>query len=96
MIGWILFAIIGGAIIGYLGKMVAPGDRDNIPLWLTIACGIGGVIIGNFVYAIIWHSGNTNYDGPGFDWWRHICKVVVAAVLVVLASGTSGRKKISA
>jgi len=37
--------IIAGIIIGLLGKFVAPGDRDNIPLWLTVLCGIGGVLI---------------------------------------------------
>lgn len=96
MIGWILWAIIGGIIIGLLGKLVAPGDKDNIPLWLTILCGIGGVIIGNFIYAAIWHSGNMNYNGPGFDWWRHIWQVVVAAILVVIASTVTGRNQVKA
>jgi len=30
-LGGILFLLIGGAVIGILGKMVAPGDRDRIP-----------------------------------------------------------------
>ena len=25
-------------------KFVAPGNKGNIPIWLTILCGIGGVI----------------------------------------------------
>ena len=37
--------IIGGIIIGLLGKFVAPGSRDNTPLWLTIVCGVVGVLI---------------------------------------------------
>ena len=28
--------IIGGAILGLLGRSIAPGDKDNIPTWLTI------------------------------------------------------------
>ena len=32
----ILGIIIAGLIIGLLGKFVAPGDKDNIPLWLTL------------------------------------------------------------
>ena len=87
--GLILWTIIGGIIIGFLGKWVAPGNRDNIPIWLTLVCGIGGILIGNFVYAAIW--GNTNT--PGFDWWRHIWQVVVAAILVVIASGVTGRSR---
>ena len=48
--GLILWTIIGGVIIGLLGKLVAPGDRDNIPFWLTVVCGIVGILIGNFIY----------------------------------------------
>jgi uncharacterized membrane protein YeaQ/YmgE (transglycosylase-associated protein family) len=39
----IIGVIIAGIIIGLLGKFFAPGNRDNIPFWLTIVCGIGGV-----------------------------------------------------
>ena len=38
----IIGVIIAGIVIGVLGKFVAPGDKDNIPIWLTILCGIGG------------------------------------------------------
>jgi uncharacterized membrane protein YeaQ/YmgE (transglycosylase-associated protein family) len=87
MISAILWALIGGTIIGLIGKMVAPGDKDNIPLWVTIACGIGGVLIGNVVYGSIWNS-NTN----GIDWWRHIWQVAVAAILVMAAAGVTARR----
>ena len=43
MLGTILVTLIGGIIIGALGKMLAPGDRDNIPFWLTIVCGIAAL-----------------------------------------------------
>ena len=86
----ILWTIIGGIIIGLLGKLVAPGDRDNIPLWLTILCGIGGILIGNWLYGMIWDPST-----KGVDWWRHIWQVVVAAVLVVIAAGITGRRKVA-
>ena len=38
----IIGVIIAGIIIGLLGKFFAPGNRDNIPLWLTVLCGIAG------------------------------------------------------
>lgn len=82
----ILVALIGGVIIGLLGKFVAPGDRDNIPLWLTIVCGIGGVLLGTFLYSMFFDP-TTN----GIDWWRHIWQIVVAAVLVMIASAVTGR-----
>ena len=88
MLSAILWAIIGGTIIGLLGKFVAPGDKDNIPLWLTILCGIGGVLIGNWLYTMFFNA-NTG----GIDWWRHVWQVVVAAILVVIASGVTGRSR---
>ena len=86
MLSAILWAIIGGTIIGLLGKFVAPGDKDNIPLWLTILCGIGGVLIGWFVYTLF--AGNRS---PGIDWVRWIIAIAIAAVLVVVASTITGR-----
>lgn len=82
----IIFVILVGIVIGLLGKLVAPGDKDNIPLWLTIICGIGGVIIGWYVYSAFGGNGSN-----GVDWVRWIVAVIVAAVLVVVASTVTGR-----
>ena len=84
----IIGVIVAGIVIGLLGKFVAPGNRDNIPLWLTILCGIGGVIIGWYVYAAF-GGGHTS----GVDWVRWIVAIVVAAVLVVIASALTGRSR---
>jgi uncharacterized membrane protein YeaQ/YmgE (transglycosylase-associated protein family) len=82
----IVGVIIAGIIIGLLGKLVAPGDKDNIPLWLTVLCGIGGVIIGWFIYSAFGGNGSN-----GVDWTRWIVAIVVSAVLVVIASTVTGR-----
>ena len=87
-LGSILVTLIGGVIIGLLGKFVAPGDRDNIPLWLTILCGIGGVILGWFLYTAFGGDGS-----PGIDWVRWLIAIAVAAVLVVIASTLTGRNR---
>ena len=79
---WV-FVIIAGIIIGLLGKFVAPGSRDNTPLWLTILCGIVGVLIG---YGWL---GGTN----GFDWLAFFVSIVIAAVLVMIAATVTGRAK---
>ena len=84
----IIGVIIAGIIIGVLGKFVAPGDKDNIPIWLTILCGIGGVIIGWFVYTALGGDGS-----PGIDWVRWLIAIAIAAVLVVIASTLTGRSK---
>ena len=84
----IIGVIIAGIIIGLLGKFVAPGDKDNIPLWLTILCGIGGVILGWYIYTLFGGDGS-----PGIDWVRWLIAIAVAAVLVMIASVATGRSR---
>jgi uncharacterized membrane protein YeaQ/YmgE (transglycosylase-associated protein family) len=84
----IIGVIVAGIIIGVLGKFVAPSHRDNIPLWLTILCGIGGVIIGWYVYVLLGGNGS-----PGIDWVRWLIAIAVAAVLVVIASTVTAKTK---
>ena len=91
-VGDILMALIGGTIVGLLGKAVAPGDRDKIPLWLTILCGIGGVMLGTWLYTDV---AGFNATTSGIDWWRHIWQIAAAAVLVVITAGVTGRDKVS-
>src|SRR4051794_371149 len=84
----IIGVIIAGIIIGLLGKFVAPGNRDNIPLWLTVLCGIGGVLIGYYLAAALGVEAT-----KGIDWIRWIISIVVAAVLVVVAASVTGRSR---
>jgi uncharacterized membrane protein YeaQ/YmgE (transglycosylase-associated protein family) len=76
-IGDLLIALIGGTTIGLLGKWVSPTARDEMPLWLTIICGIGGVLIGTYLY-----SRFVGPTIPGVDWWRHVWQVAAAIILV--------------
>ncbi len=82
----IIGVIVAGIIIGLLGKFVAPGDKDNIPIWLTLLCGIGGVILGWYIYSAFGGNGSS-----GVDWVRWIVAILTAAVLVVIASTVTGR-----
>ena len=82
----IIGLIVAGIIIGLLGKFVAPGDKDNIPLWLTVLCGIGGVLIGYYLAAALGVDAT-----DGIDWVRWIISIAVAAVLVIAASTITGR-----
>ena len=84
----IIGILVAGLIIGLLGKLIAPGDKDNTPLWLTLLCGIGGVLLGLVVYQAFGGDGS-----PGVDWTRWAVSIVIAAVLVVLASTLTGRSR---
>ncbi|MBA3368659.1 MAG: GlsB/YeaQ/YmgE family stress response membrane protein [Geodermatophilaceae bacterium] len=85
----IIVLLVAGVIIGLLGKLVAPGDRDNIPLWLTVLCGIAGVLIGYYVYGAFGGS-----ETDGIDWVRWIVSIVVAAILVMIASAVTSKRGI--
>ena len=76
----ILGIIIAGLIIGLLGRFIAPGDKDNIPLWLAL-CGIGGVLLGWVTYDAF--GGD---ETSGVDWVRWLVAIAVSTVLVVIAS----------
>jgi uncharacterized membrane protein YeaQ/YmgE (transglycosylase-associated protein family) len=84
----ILFYLVVGTIVGLLGKFFAPGDKDNIPLWLTIVCGIGGMVIGDVIYRAFGGNGSR-----GLDWTQGIVTVLTAMVLVMIASGLTGRRR---
>lgn len=86
MIVDLIVLIIGGIIIGFLGKLVAPGDKDNTPVWLTILCGIGGILLGYWIYSFFGGDGSN-----GVDWVRWIVAIITSAVLVVIASTVTGR-----
>ncbi|MGI8721380.1 MAG: GlsB/YeaQ/YmgE family stress response membrane protein [Geodermatophilaceae bacterium] len=85
----IIVLLVAGVIIGLLGKLVAPGDRDNIPLWLTVLCGIGGVLIGYYVYGAFGGS-----ETDGIDWVRWIVSIILAAILVMIASAVTSKRGI--
>ena len=88
MVAALLWSVIGGTVLGLLGKLVAPGNRDEVPLWATILCGIGGCLVGDFLYRQVFDP-----QTLGVDWWRHGWQVAVAAVLVMAAATLSGRRQ---
>jgi uncharacterized membrane protein YeaQ/YmgE (transglycosylase-associated protein family) len=82
----ILFYLVVGTIVGLLGKLIAPGDRDNIPFWLTIVCGIGGMVLGGVIYRAFGGDGS-----DGLDWTLGLVAVLTAVVLVMVAATVTGR-----
>ena len=87
-ISTILFYLIVGTIVGLLGKFLAPGDKDNIPFWLVIVCGIGGMLLGDVIYRAFGGDGSR-----GLDWTQGLVTVLTAMVLVIVAAVATGRTK---
>ncbi|MEJ7725703.1 MAG: GlsB/YeaQ/YmgE family stress response membrane protein [Actinomycetes bacterium] len=85
----IIVVLIAGVIIGLLGKFVAPGNRDNIPLWLTVICGIVGVLVGYWIATAL-DVGETS----GVDWLRWLISIAVAAVAVMIAASVTSRRTV--
>lgn len=71
----ILGVVIGGALIGSLGKLLS--SSKNIPLWLTILCGVGGAVGGWMLFGL------TDDEVAGYGWLRWIVAGGVAAAVVI-------------
>jgi uncharacterized membrane protein YeaQ/YmgE (transglycosylase-associated protein family) len=84
----IITALIIGAIVGALGRLVVPG-KQNMPIWLTIVVGIIAAFIGTALAHAVGISTNT----PGVDWGELLCQVIVAAIGVALVAGLYGRSR---
>lgn len=76
MIAILLWALIAGVILGYLGKLLLPG-RQRIPAWTTILAGVAAALVGGFIADAL-GVGQTR----GIDWWRHIIQVILAVVAI--------------
>ncbi|MBL8926966.1 MAG: GlsB/YeaQ/YmgE family stress response membrane protein [Pseudonocardia sp.] len=83
----IITAIIIGAIIGALGRLVVPG-RQPIPIWLTIVVGIVAAFIGTWLAGALGISTST----PGIDWLELLVQVIVAAIGVVIVANLYARR----
>jgi uncharacterized membrane protein YeaQ/YmgE (transglycosylase-associated protein family) len=53
---FILFILLWGLVIGGLARLAIPGP-DPMPIWMTIAIGIGGSLIGGIVTRIFFGTG---------------------------------------
>jgi uncharacterized membrane protein YeaQ/YmgE (transglycosylase-associated protein family) len=84
----IIAAIVIGAIIGVLARLVLPG-RQAIGILLTIVIGILGALIGTWLAQQV---GVATTDG--IDWIEILFQVGVAAVGIALVSGLSRRRTV--
>ncbi|GAA3239931.1 transglycosylase [Pseudonocardia petroleophila] len=86
----IITAIVIGAIIGVLARLILPG-KQNIPIWLTIVVGIVAALLGTFLARALGLPTATN----GIDWIELIVQLVLAVIGVAIVSGTYGRRGVA-
>ncbi len=85
----IISAIIIGAIIGALGRLVVPG-RQSMPVWLTVVVGIVAALLGSVIANALGVE-----TTPGVDWTEIFIQVVLAAIGVALVAGVRGRRRLT-
>lgn len=85
LIGTILWALIAGVILGYLGKLLLPG-RQNIPAWATIGAGVAAALLGGLLADWLGVG-----DTAGIDWIRHGIQVVLAILAIWFVARLMGR-----
>jgi uncharacterized membrane protein YeaQ/YmgE (transglycosylase-associated protein family) len=86
MIGSIILAIIVGAIIGVVARLIMPG-RQRIGMIMTVLIGAVGGLIGSAVASAF---GYHNANG-GVAWIPFFVGVVVAVILIAIYEAVTGR-----
>jgi uncharacterized membrane protein YeaQ/YmgE (transglycosylase-associated protein family) len=80
----ILGALVIGAVIGALGRLVVPG-KQAIPIWLTIVVGIVAALVGSAIVGPL-------RDTDGIDWIELVVQVGLAAAGVAVVAGLRARR----
>jgi len=85
----IISAIIIGAVIGALGRLVIPG-RQSMPIWLTVVVGIIAALLGSVIANALGVQ-----TTAGVDWTEIFIQVLLAAIGVAVVGGVTGRRRVS-
>ncbi|GIH07962.1 hypothetical protein Rhe02_60290 [Rhizocola hellebori] len=86
MLGTIIWGIVGGAIIGILGRLLLPG-KQNISMLMTVVAGILAATLGGIIADWLGVG-----DTKGIDWWRHAIQLALAIFFVWLVARFMGRR----
>ncbi|MFC6885506.1 MULTISPECIES: GlsB/YeaQ/YmgE family stress response membrane protein [Actinomadura] len=78
-IGGIITAIVFGAIIGALGRLIVPG-KQNMSIWLTVLVGIVAAFAGTGLSHLF------GLKTHGWNFWETIFQVAIAALGVYLVA----------
>jgi uncharacterized membrane protein YeaQ/YmgE (transglycosylase-associated protein family) len=84
----IIGLLIVGLIIGAVARLIKPG-RQTVGVGVTMLLGVVGALIGGWLASLMGRGSITELNVVGF-----ILAVVVAVLLIGLAEGTMGRRRI--
>jgi uncharacterized membrane protein YeaQ/YmgE (transglycosylase-associated protein family) len=87
MLTTILLALLAGAIVGPLARLVLPG-RQDISLLMTIILGALGSLVGSWIFYTVTGKSDTS----GIDWISFLIGIVVAAALILIYGSIRGRR----
>ena len=68
-LGYIIFLLVWGFIVGGLARLAVPGP-DPMPIWMTIALGLAGSIIGGVIGQLV-------FGNPGGITLAFLCTVLL-------------------
>jgi uncharacterized membrane protein YeaQ/YmgE (transglycosylase-associated protein family) len=80
--------IIAGLVIGALARLIKPG-RQNLGLLTTLLLGLAGAVIGGVIANLLGTGDIFELNVIGF-----IIAVIAAVLLIGVAEGISGRRRI--
>jgi uncharacterized membrane protein YeaQ/YmgE (transglycosylase-associated protein family) len=81
IISWIIL----GLIAGFIGSKIV--DKQGKGLWLDIALGIVGALVGGFLFSMFGATGVT-----GLNIWSMIVAIVGAVVVLLIYNAVAGRR----
>jgi uncharacterized membrane protein YeaQ/YmgE (transglycosylase-associated protein family) len=81
IISWIVL----GLIAGFIGSKIV--DKQGKGLWLDIALGIVGALVGGFLFSMFGATGVT-----GLNIWSMIVAIVGAVVVLLIYNAVAGRR----
>jgi uncharacterized membrane protein YeaQ/YmgE (transglycosylase-associated protein family) len=81
IISWIIL----GLIAGFIGSKIV--DKQGQGLWLNIALGIIGALVGGFIFDLIGSTGVT-----GLNIWSMIVAIIGSVVVLLIYNAVTGRR----
>ncbi|OBB57631.1 transglycosylase [Mycobacterium sp. 852013-51886_SCH5428379] len=84
--GTIIVALVVGAILGALARLIMPG-KQNIGVIITVVLGAVGALLGSWISNEMFGTGDKMFSPIPF-----LIGLVVAVILIAIYVGVTGRR----